>query len=145
MTYWDRSKKEALESRKITFEEIDKLISENDIISLHLALTRETENFLNADRINSMKSGTILVNTSPMELINLDALEARLAKNDLIFILDHSDEMKGEDIERLSKYENCIMYPPIGYISKEAKVNQQEIFVKNLEDFLKGKPTNVVS
>ena len=53
--------------------------------------------------------------------------------------------MEKKDLNRFSKYENCIIYPPIGYISKEAKVNLQEIFVSNIENFLKGKPTNVVN
>lgn len=143
--YWNRSKKGLLESKGVKFKEITELISESDILSLHLALTKETENFLNADRINSFKSGAIIVNTAPMELVDLDALEKRLSKNDIIFILDHADEMKKEDVKRLSHYKNCLIYPPIGYISQEAKVNQQEIFVSNLENFLKGKPINVVN
>lgn len=145
VNYWNRSKKEILDSKGIIYKDTEELIAKSDILSLHLALTKETENFLNADRIKSLKNGAIIVNTAPMELIDLDALEQRLVKNDIIFILDHSDEMKEEDLERFSKYENCIIYPPIGYISKEAKVNQQEIFVKNIENFLKGKPTNVVN
>lgn len=143
--YWNRSRKESLESNGIKYEDADELIAESDILSLHLALTKETDNFLNVDRINSLKSGAIVVNTAPMELVDLDALEQRLVKGDIIFILDHSDEMKKEDLERFSKYKNCIVYPPIGYISKEAKLNQQEIFVKNIENFLKCKSTNVVN
>ncbi len=143
--YWNRNRKEILESIGIKYEDTDKLLAKSDIVSLHLALTKETENFLNADRINSLKSGAIVVNTAPMELVDLDALEQRLAKGDIIFILDHSDEMKKEDLERLSRFENCIIYPPIGCISKEAKVNQQEIFVSNIENFLKSTPTNVVN
>ncbi|HLD57810.1 MAG TPA: hypothetical protein VJA47_05860 [archaeon] len=53
--------------------------------------------------------------------------------------------MKKEDLDKISKYENCVVYPPIGYISKEASVNKQNIFVENIENFLKGKPTNVVN
>ena len=143
--YWNRNRRETLESTGIEYEDIDKLIAESDIVSLHLALTKETEKFLNADRIKSLKSGSIVVNTAPMELVDLDALAQRLAKGDIIVILDHADEMKNEDTERFSKFDNCIIYPPIGYITKEAKINQQEIFVSNIENFLKGKPTNVVN
>ena len=143
--YWNRNRRETLESTGIEYDDINKLLAESDIVSLHLALTKETEKFLNAEKINSLKSGSIVVNTAPMELVDLDALEQRLAKGDVIFILDHADEMKKEDTERISKFDNCIIYPPIGYITKEAKVNQQEIFVSNIENFLKGKPTNVVN
>lgn len=145
VNYWNRSKKEILDSKGIKYKDTEELIAESDILSLHLALTKDTENFLNADRIKSLKNGVIVVNTAPMELVDLDALEQKLAKKDIIFILDHSDEMLEEDLKRFSKYDNCIIYPPIGYISKEAKVNQQEIFVKNIENFLKGKSINVVN
>lgn len=75
----------------------------------------------------------------------MSALEKRLAKGDITFILDHPDEMKPEDVTSLAKFPNCIIYPPIGFITKEARVNKQTIFVSNLENFLKGKPMNVVN
>ncbi len=143
--YWNRNRKESLELMGVKHEDIDKLLSESDIISLHLSLTKGTEKILNSDRINSLKKGAIVVNTTPMELVDLDALEKRLANGDIVFILDHSDEMKKEDLERFSKFRNCVIYPPIGYISKEAKANKQEVFVSNIENFLSGNPKNVVS
>ena len=77
--YWDRNRKKDLESDGIKYEDADRLFAESDILSLHLALTKETENFLNAKRIHSLKSGAVVVNTSPMDLVDLDALEQRLA------------------------------------------------------------------
>lgn len=99
---------------------------------------------MNSERIHAIKSGAIIVNTSPMELFDLDALEARLKKGDITFIFDHSDEMTKEDLQRFSKYDNCIIYPPIGYISREASIAKQEIFVSNVENFIGGNPTNSV-
>ena len=80
-----------------------------------------------------------------MELVDINALAERLAKGDITFILDHSDEMRKEDLERLSKYQNCIIYPPIAYITAEARIAKQRIFLKNIEGFLKGSPINTVS
>lgn len=80
-----------------------------------------------------------------MEVVDIDALEKRLARKDIVFILDHSDEMSQDDIGRLNKYENCIIYPPIAFISKEARMNKQELFVGNIKDFLDGRQTNVVN
>lgn len=79
-----------------------------------------------------------------MELVDIDGLAQRLKKGDIIFILDHSDEMSHKDLEELSKYKNCIIYPPIAYISKEAAENKKRIFLENMEGFLKGKPQNIV-
>jgi len=143
--YWSRTRKEDYESKGINYVEPDKLIEEADFISLNLAQTPETENFLNKDRIEKIKSNAVVINTSPMELVDLEALESRLKKGDITFILDHSDEMSKEDLDKLSAYENCIIYPPIAYISDEAKINRQNLFIDNMKNFLNGTPTNLVN
>ena len=141
--YWSRSEKYC--SEKIDYADADEVISSSDILSLHLVLNSGTKTFLNSKRINNIKQGAIVVNTSSMELLDLDALENRLKKSDITFILDHSDEMTEKDLNRFSKYDNCIIYPPIGYISAEAGIAKQEIFVSNIENFIKGNPINCVN
>ncbi|OGE20559.1 hypothetical protein A3A14_03995 [Candidatus Daviesbacteria bacterium RIFCSPLOWO2_01_FULL_43_38] len=142
--YWSKHRKKDLEKLGIKFQDVDTLIKEADIVSLHFAETSETKHFLNRKRINSIKPGALIVSTVPNEITDLDALEERLKKKDITFISDHSDELDPKDAKRLSKYENCILYPPIGYISDEARIAKQEIFIGNMESFLKGKPQNQV-
>ena len=125
-------------------EKANELIKEADCLSLNLAQTPETEKFLNQKRLALLKPGAVIVNTAPMELVDIDALEKRLAQGDIIFILDHSDEMGKEDLTKLKKHENCIIYPPIAYVSEEARITKQEMFLGNMESFLKGSPVNVV-
>lgn len=110
-----------------------------------MSFNPQTQYFLDAKRIEMIKSGAVVINTAPMELIHIGVLEKRLKKGDLTFILDHSDELDLEVAKRLSKFNNCILYPPIAYTTKEATNLKQEIFVSNLENFLKGKPTNKVN
>lgn len=143
--YWSRNRKIEFEKDGIKYQDADGLIAESDILSLNFALTKDTENFLNEQRIGSLKKGSIIINTCPMELVNIDALVKRLENDDITFILDHSDEMTTDDLEKLSKYKNCIIYPPIAYVSKEARIAKQEIFIENIENFLKGVPTNKVN
>lgn len=143
--YWSRNRKKDAEKRGIKYEDLDKLISESDFLSIHLAQTPETEKILNKRRISSLKKGAVVVNTTPMELVDIDALSQRLWKGDITFILDHSDEMSKEDLKKLSKFRNCIIYPPMAFISPEAAVNKQEMFTSNLENFAKGKPQNIVN
>ncbi|OGD83275.1 hypothetical protein A2165_03740, partial [Candidatus Curtissbacteria bacterium RBG_13_40_7] len=142
--YWSRERKKNLERKGIKFESADILIPKCDFLSLHFALNKQTEGFLNARRIAKIKKRAVVVNTAPMELVVINALEKRLKAGDITFILDHSDEMTGVDLKKLSKYRNCIIYPPIAYISKEAGEAKQRIFVENIENFLKGSPSNVV-
>lgn len=143
--YWSKHRKKDLEKIGIKYTKVESVISDSDFLSLHFALTKETQNFLNKIRITKIKKGAVVVNAAPMELIDIKALEKRLRIKDLTMILDHSDEMKVEDLKRLSKFNNCIIYPPIAYISKEARETKQEILVNNMINFLKGFPTNVVS
>lgn len=143
--YWSRTRKEEFEAKGITYKDADSLIPKCDFLSLHFAQAKETKNFLNEERIQKLKNGCIVVNTSPMELVDIDALERRLKTGDITFILDHSDEMTKEDLQKLSKHKNCIIYPPVAYVTQEARVAKQDILVKNIESFLKGNPTNRVN
>ena len=143
--YWNRTRKKDYETKGIKYEEKDKLLEEADFISINFAHTPETDKFLDDKAFSKIKPGAIVINTVPMETTDLAALEKRLKKKDIIFILDHSDEMKQEELDILHKYENCIIYPPIAFISKEARLNKQNLFVENIENFLKGEPTNVVN
>jgi len=143
--YWNIERIKEFEAKGVKYENADSLIPKCDFLSLHFAQVKDTENFLNEERIMKIKKGAIVINTAPMELVDIDALEKRLEKGDITFILDHSDEMSQEDIKKLSKFKNCIIYPPIAYVTREARIGKQEIFVGNIENFLKGSPTNQVN
>ncbi len=143
--YWSLHRKKDLETKGIKYQDADSLIPECDFISLNFALNKDTENYLNQKRIAKIKGGAVVIATVPMETIDINALEKRLKKKDITFILDHSDEMSEEDLKTLSKFENCIIYPPIAYVTKETRIGQQESFIGNIENFLKGKPTNVIN
>lgn len=143
--YWSKNRKKDLEKSGIKFQDADKSIKEADMISLHFAETPETKHFLNKKRINSIKRGALIISTVPNEITDLDALEESLKKGDITFISDHADELNSKVAKRLSKYDNFILYPPIGYISDEARIAKQEIFLGNIEAFLKGRPQNVVN
>lgn len=143
--YWSQNRKKEFEKKGIKYESFRELISEADIISINLAQTKETEGIFNKRVFQNLKKGVIVINTAPMELVDIDALANRLKKKDITFILDHSDEMTALDLSKISKYPNCIIYPPIAYITREAAENRKRIFIGNIEAFLKGSPKNVVN
>lgn len=143
--YWSRNRKKDYEKKGIKYESLDKLIEEADFLSLNLAQTKDTEGIFSKSRFQKVKLSAVIINTAPMELVDIDGLVQRLKKADIIFILDHSDEMTEKDLAKISDYENCIIYPPIAYISKEATENKKRIFIENIEGFLRGKPQNVVN
>jgi len=138
--YWSRNRKKDIEKKGIKYQEIEKLLSECDFISINLALTKETECFMNVAFMDKIKTGAVFINLAPNELVDIKALENRLKKGDITYIFDHCDELTTEQANQLSKYKNCIIYPPIGFQTEEARVAKQEIFVENIVSFLNGVP-----
>jgi len=134
--YWSRSEK--LDAKKLGFKlvDIDTLLKTSDFISINLAENSDTKKFLDAEKLAKIKSGAVVINTAPMDIVDIPALLLRLEKCDLTFILDHSDQISSDDAKKLAAHKNCIVYPPIAYITLEARQNKQQIFVENMKKFM---------
>ena len=141
VSYWSRNKK----NTPFTYKELDKLLVESDYISVNVAEDSETINLLNEKNIPKIRAGTVLISTVPPDIINADALASRLAQGDITFASDHPDEMTKENLAKIKKFNNAILIPPIAFITAEARINKQEIFVGNLKAALAGKPQNKVN
>jgi D-3-phosphoglycerate dehydrogenase len=77
---WNRSARTAA---GVTFVELDTLLAESDVLSLHLLLNDETRGFLSAERLAQLKPGAILVNTARAALVDEAALLAALREGRL--------------------------------------------------------------
>jgi len=67
----------------VEFRELDPMLAEADIVSLHVGLCPETEKLLNAERLAMMKSSALLVNTARGGLVDEAALAEALEKGRL--------------------------------------------------------------
>ncbi len=79
----ERLDEEEEQALGVEYRELDALLAEADILSLHLALTPQTENIINAERIAAMKDGAILINTARGGLVDEAALAAAIAEGHL--------------------------------------------------------------
>ena len=74
---WNRSPKSF---PGIEFTDIDTLLAQSDVVSLHLLLNDETRGFLTRERIAAMRSGVLLINTARGALVDeaamIDALKS---------------------------------------------------------------------
>jgi D-3-phosphoglycerate dehydrogenase / 2-oxoglutarate reductase len=74
---WNRSPKNF---KGVEFVDLDPLLAQSDVVSLHLLLNDETRGFLSAKRIAAMKPGVILVNTARGAMVDeaamIDALKS---------------------------------------------------------------------
>ncbi len=143
--YWSRNRSKEAEKKGITFQDLEYILQHSDILTINLALNSETNGFLHEQHIQRIKKGALVINPSPMELIHFDTLVSRLQQGDMSFILDHSDEMTEAQLHALKPFNNCVIYPPIAYTTKEATALKKDIFVSNLENFLHNTPTNKVN
>lgn len=68
--YWSKSPKDA----PYRYVSKEQLFATADIISIHLPLTAETENLINAEALNTVKPSSILINTARGPIVNKTAL-----------------------------------------------------------------------
>jgi len=95
--------------------DLDTLISESDIISIHAPLTKETYHLINEDRLRRMKRSAIIVNTARGGLIDTDALVKALRDGWIAgAALDVTDPEPLPPDHPLYKLPNVIITPHIG-------------------------------
>ncbi len=133
--YWSRTPRPEAGFPRL---ELDALLADSDILSVHLALTPETRCLLDAERIARIRDGALLVHLAPPELLDLQALARRLRDGRLHFATDHADEMDRRDVEVLARIDACALYPPIGYCTREATEARRARFIGDLRSFLES-------
>jgi len=115
----------------VNYCDLDTLLSESDIISIHLNLTDETNQLMNATQIRKMKQGSILINASRGEMIEEEALYKALKEKRIIGAgLDvFNDEPYSGPLTGL---DNVILTPHIGSYAKELRIQMEIDATENL-------------
>jgi len=119
-------------------DDLDRLVARSDIISLHCPLTDETSNFLNADRINSMKREAYLINTSRGELVDESALITALQQERIAGAgLDVYTHEPAVD-PRLLQLSNVVLIPHMGSATFEGRRASGEKVITNIRIWADG-------
>ncbi len=144
--YWSRTRKREYEDKGITYNDLDELLKKSDVVSLHVAQNKETENILNAERVAKLKKNAFLISTAGIKIMDMDAVEKRLQEKSIyLATIGDSTPEKQEMWKRFSGYQNGVIYPRISFGTKEALKAREEIFVSNIQNFLDGRPSNAVN
>ena len=118
------------------------LISNSDIISLHLHVTKETRGMMNADVLSQMKPDVILVNTSRGEIcIEKDIIKFMYENPNAKYATDVlSDENRNKNlnpiIDSLAISNQIIVTPHIGGMTKEGQMIAYNHAAKLLLNYL---------
>ena len=126
------------------YVDLQKLLKESDVITLHVPLTQETEGLIGKKEIEIMKSGCVLINTSQGKVIDEKALIAGLKSRKLSYAgLDVFEEEPPQKDNPLFKLDNTVLSPHIGFHTVEAAKKCTDICIDNVIKFLEGHPQNL--
>lgn len=136
----------ALENENMKFAQLDEVLANSDIISLHCPLFENTKGIINKETIAKMKDGVIIINTSRGLLIVEEDLAEALNSGKVYAA--GIDVVSSEPIRSdnpLLGAKNIFITPHIAWAPIESRERLMNIAVNNIKAFLNGSPVNVVN
>lgn len=128
--------------------DIDTLVRESDIISLHLPLSEETRGMIDAARIAAMKKGAILINVARGAVTDEEALTCAIESGHLgglgvdVFTVEPFD--KKHPFARILDRENVLLTPHMAWGSFEARTRCLAVVAENITRFFAGNAQNKI-
>jgi glycerate dehydrogenase len=125
---------------------LDELFAQSDILSLHVPLSSDTKEIVNADNIAKMKDGVILINTSRGPLIDEPALAMALKSKKVgAAALDVVSKEPIVADHVLLGIPNCIFTPHIAWAPFESRKRLMACVEDNVKAYLAGHTINRVN
>lgn len=119
---------------------IAELLSQSDVISLHMPLTSSTKGLVNEGVFNQMKRGSLLVNTSRGALVDVDDLASGLDRGRpaaaALDVLPNGPHIPA----RLAGRDNVVITPHVAFSSSQSIQELRERATTNLVSALRGEP-----
>ena len=122
---------------------LPQLLAESDIISLHCPLTEQSRHIINADTVERMKDGAMLINTARGALVDETALAAALRSGKLAGAAADVTEIEPTPADcPLRTAPNCILTPHVAWACGDARRALMTEVRENIEAFLRGERRN---
>jgi glyoxylate reductase len=121
------------------FRELDELLAESDVVSIHVPLTAETEGLLDARRLALLRDGACLVNTARGEIVDEQALVRELVSGRIRAGLDvfaYEPEVPRD----LLDLPNVVLTPHLGSATRQTREAMTRLVVANLLAVERGEP-----
>ncbi|SHJ83643.1 C-terminal binding protein [Megasphaera elsdenii] len=124
----------------VTILPLKDVLQKADIISVHVPLTKDTENLLNEQTLSWMKPEAIVINTSRGPLIDEKALYHALKDKKLGYAgLDVTVQEPIQKDNPLLTLDNVIITPHVAWYSEEAELELKTKVAQGVADVLSGK------
>jgi glyoxylate reductase len=119
--------------------ELPELLSQSDVVSLHMPFNSHTRHLIDADRLEAMRDDAILINTARGGVIDTDALVATLTAGKLRAVaLDVTDPEPLPADHALYQFDNVIITPHIASATVTTRREMTRLAVDNLIAVLEG-------
>ena len=121
------------------FRELDALLEEADVVTIHVPLTPETDGLIDARRLALLRDGACLINTARGEIVDERALVAELVSGRIRAGLDvfaHEPQVPVELLE----LPNVVLTPHLGSATRRTREAMTQLVVDNLKAFERGDP-----
>jgi glyoxylate reductase len=123
----------------VSYVPLEQLLAESDFVTLHVALTPETEHLIGAAELDRMKSTAILVNASRGPVVDTDALVDALRNGSIQgAALDVTDPEPLAPDHPLVNMTNCIVVPHTASATVQTRDRMAELAARNLLAGLRG-------
>lgn len=117
----------------VEYVDMDTLLQQSDIVSMHLPLTDATRNSFNADCFSRMKKDAVFVNTSRGDVVDQNALYDALSTSKIAAAgLDVTTPEPLPPSHQLFSLTNCVILPHIGSATIKTRRAMADIAVQNL-------------
>jgi phosphoglycerate dehydrogenase-like enzyme len=120
--------------------DLDDLLTRSDAVSLHLPVTPETENLLDARRIALLRPGTVLVNTARGTVLDQNAAFARAMAGEIEYYADVSKPEPLPPDHPAWQSPHIFITPHIAGPTQQTLRRMAVISVEEIERFFKGEP-----
>ncbi len=128
------------------YVDLDTLLKNADVISLHCNLTAENSGLINRETIAKMKDGVILINNARGQLVvEQDLAEALNSGKVAAAALDVVSSEPIRSDNPLLKAKNCLITPHISWAPRESRQRIMDCTVENVQAYQAGLPKNVVN
>ncbi|MDW8063332.1 MAG: D-isomer specific 2-hydroxyacid dehydrogenase family protein [Candidatus Caldarchaeum sp.] len=131
--------KEGLKGVDVVLTDLETLLKESDIVTLHAPYTDETKHIINSRTIGLMKHGAVLVNTARGGLVDTEALVQALKTGRIRYAA--LDVVEGDYVDAthpLLQFGNVVVTPHIGAYTYESFVGIDESVAEAVEAVVKG-------
>jgi phosphoglycerate dehydrogenase-like enzyme len=124
----------------------DALLSQSDIVTIHLVLSDRTRGLIGARELGLMKRTASLINSSRGPIVDESALIQALRRGTIAgAALDVYDEEPLPLDHPLRQLPNTVITPHLGYVTVEGYKVFYGNIVENIQAFLQGKPIRVIN